>query len=208
MSLTILIMQPDALLRAGLQRFFRQLHPDAEVVCVESLMALGACAQLRHATLIVSDLSDGHTPAERGIEWLLWLQCQREGQPLLIISEHCTPELASRLESQADISLATPYEEQVQLSQSVMRVMAGEKTLSARIGGGARQKSRRVALTATEQRVLGLLHKGYSVSWIADEMCRSIKTISSHKRNIMSRMGVRSEVELFARVYETQWDVG
>jgi DNA-binding NarL/FixJ family response regulator len=53
-----------------------------------------------------------------------------------------------------------------------------------------------VALTPAERSVLQYLSKGYTGVEIATSLFRSQKTISSHKRNIMRKLGAKTEIEL------------
>lgn len=52
------------------------------------------------------------------------------------------------------------------------------------------------SLTQREQDVLLLLAKGRSVPFIAEELCISKSTVSTHVRHIYEKMGVHSKQEL------------
>lgn len=58
--------------------------------------------------------------------------------------------------------------------------------------------ARRQLLAPREQQVLNALLNGHSVSDIAFQQGRSVKTVSFQKRHLMQRLGLHSEVELFA----------
>ncbi len=51
-------------------------------------------------------------------------------------------------------------------------------------------------LTAREREVLQLLAEGKSTTQIADCLCVSVKTVESHRKQIMSKSGIRSVAEL------------
>jgi len=53
-----------------------------------------------------------------------------------------------------------------------------------------------VNLTCAERRVLELLDQGKNGVQISHELFRSQKTISSHKRNIMKKLGLTEDIEL------------
>jgi DNA-binding NarL/FixJ family response regulator len=51
-------------------------------------------------------------------------------------------------------------------------------------------------LTAREREVLQLMAEGKSTNQIADCLCVSVKTVESHRKQIMSKSGIRSVAEL------------
>jgi two-component system, NarL family, response regulator NreC len=51
-------------------------------------------------------------------------------------------------------------------------------------------------LSAREREVLQLLSEGKSTIFIAEHLCLSVKTIETHRQNIMSKLSVRSVAEL------------
>jgi DNA-binding NarL/FixJ family response regulator len=53
-------------------------------------------------------------------------------------------------------------------------------------------------LTPAENRVLACLYRGWSLTHTARALQRSIKTVSAQKRQLMKKLGVDSEVALFA----------
>lgn len=58
--------------------------------------------------------------------------------------------------------------------------------------------ARRLLLPPREQQVLNALLRGHSVTDIAHQQGRSVKTVSFQKRQLMQKLGLNSEVELFA----------
>jgi two-component system capsular synthesis response regulator RcsB len=56
-----------------------------------------------------------------------------------------------------------------------------------------------MALTRRELDVLTYLFSGMNVSAVAAKMHRDIRTISTHKRNAMAKLGFKNDSELFAQ---------
>ncbi|QMV53732.1 response regulator transcription factor [Ewingella americana] len=56
-----------------------------------------------------------------------------------------------------------------------------------------------IALTRRELDVLTYLFSGMNVSSVAAKMYRDIRTISTHKRNAMAKLGFKNDSELFAQ---------
>jgi len=57
------------------------------------------------------------------------------------------------------------------------------------------QERKSVTLRGQEKQVLILSAQGYTVSQIADRMCRAVDTVKTYKRALFERLGVRSITE-------------
>ncbi|MEI9917715.1 MAG: response regulator transcription factor [Bacteroidota bacterium] len=57
-------------------------------------------------------------------------------------------------------------------------------------------------LTSREVDIIRLIVKGYSTSLIADELNLSPHTISTHRKNIIRKLKIKSPVELVAQAYD------
>lgn len=194
----VVIMYSCPLTLMGLQRFLSRLLPRATLLCVNSLAALRNDPQVPQADFIISDLHDAQEKAESGIAWLTWLQLIRSGRPLLVLTDdEELPELTLLLES-PDVSFISLRERQHVLSELIGNVLAGSRVVHQQTQRSARREPQQ-ALTAAEQQVYQLLQKGYGVTQIAQQLCRSVKTVSTHKRRVMVKLDAHSEVELFSR---------
>lgn len=58
-----------------------------------------------------------------------------------------------------------------------------------------------VGFTPAESTVLNYLSKGWSGAEISKVLFRSEKTISTHKRNIMGKLGVKDDFELSQKIH-------
>ncbi len=193
----VVVMHPCPLTLAGLQRFLGELLPQANVRYTRSLEALRNDPLVPQADFIISELYDVKEGAKSAIIWFAGLQLMRNGRPLLVLTDdEEIPELTLLLESPG-ASLASLREQQDALGKLIGDVLAGSRVVNQRIRRPLRREPRE-ALTAAELQVYALLQKGYGVSQIAARLCRSVKTVSTHKRRVMAKLNVRSEVELFS----------
>lgn len=193
----VVIMHPCPLTLAGLQHLLSQMLPEATFYCISTLAAMREDLSVPHADLIVSELYDSTEGPGNGIAWLSWLQMIRDGKPLLVLTEYeNTPELALLLEN-ASVSLLSLRGSMNTLSERINQVLNGTRTIENQTWRQARHKPLQT-LTATERQVYRLLQKGYGVSQIADRLCRSVKTVSTHKRRMMLKLNAQTEVELFS----------
>ncbi|MEJ2721979.1 MAG: response regulator transcription factor [bacterium] len=91
------------------------------------------------------------------------------------------------------------------LVRAIREVLAGNMYLSPEVTPGvvdthfASSKKANPAfatLTAREREVLQLLAEGKTTKWIASELTISVKTVETHRRNIMEKLDLHSVAEL------------
>jgi len=104
------------------------------------------------------------------------------------ILKHCAFEELSR-------AIHTVLSDQVYLSPAIAGIVV--KELSQPAGGRARrQRSGLSMLTSREREVLQLISEGHSAREIAQRLNLSVKTIETHRRQVMEKLGIRSVAEL------------
>ncbi|MNT48573.1 Transcriptional regulatory protein RcsB [compost metagenome] len=94
--------------------------------------------------------------------------------------------------------LVLKHEPAIALAQCVQQVLAGRRSYSHKTRQLLTHDNNRVkALTARELDVLSYLFSGKSVTTAALMMHRDVRTISTHKRNAMHKLGFHNDGELF-----------
>jgi len=85
-----------------------------------------------------------------------------------------------------------------ELVSAVRNVVANKKYLSPEISGTVIEETLPTSspLTTREREVLQLLAEGKTVKEIASQLCLSIKTIHTHRKQIMEKLGIHSIAEL------------
>lgn len=197
----IIIGHACNLTRRGLTQILTRLLPQADIVSVGSLLTAGIYPEIIMADLVVSDISYEVSQQAGSLEQLLLLPKIREGKPVLIIEEReQSPALLLQLVAFPNVSVISAEASRQRISAQIAEILAGKRVLEmmpeATATVAPKTKER---LTNSEQRVMALLQAGLSVTQIAGQLCRSVKTVSTHKRQIMRKFGVTSEVALFAR---------
>lgn len=195
-----IVMHPCPLTRRGLLCFLMTQLPAFTFQAANSFSDMGRLPQLTQADLVVSDLSDEERNATGGADWLMWLQYIRGEQPLVVITEELLESQLGSLSRQPFISVLALQTPEALLSQQLDMVLAGQQVISPLLSALSAPPSELERLTGTELQVLKLLHAGQSVTQIADRLCRSVKTVSTHKRHLMFKLRVDNEIALFARV--------
>lgn len=116
---------------------------------------------------------------------------------------HSDPALLTQLARFSNISLISANASRQKLNAQLTEILDGKQIIEMMPAPAQQAAEKRTEKpTASEQRVMTLLRAGYSVTQIAGQLCRSVKTVSTYKRQIMRKFGVTSEVALFAQKYE------
>ncbi|MBW7981901.1 response regulator transcription factor [Enterobacillus tribolii] len=204
-AVRIIIGHACILTRRGLVQLFAGLLPQADILSVGSLLTAGIYPEIIMADLVVSDIGHDVVSSAAGTEQLLLLPQIREGKPLVMIAEGEHPALLMQLARFSNVSLISANASRQKLNAQLTEILDGKQVIEMMPAPAPAQQvaeKRREKLTASEQRVMALLRAGFSVTQIAGQLCRSVKTVSTHKRQIMRKLGVTSEVALFAQKYE------
>jgi two-component system response regulator NreC len=87
------------------------------------------------------------------------------------------------------------------LVEAVRAVLRGESYMSRRVtplsgGGGSDVEDRYATLTPREREVLHLVAGGLTSDEIADRLSLSIRTVETHRANIMAKLGIRNQIRL------------
>lgn len=132
-----------------------------------------------------------HNPSEE-------LVLTREVNPfqtlILLSSRQCM--LARQLLQSCCCSLLCVDERQIHFREIIECSLYNKRYISP-LFCGLQKAAGRVTFTKAESRVLAALKEGCSGVEMAQKFHRSQKTISSHKRRIMHKLGVTNDVGLF-----------
>jgi|SRR5690606_37412777 DNA-binding NarL/FixJ family response regulator len=206
-TIRIMIVDDHRLMRDGLSMLLSQ-HSDIEVVgTVESgEEAINACAAQSPDVVLMDIMMGGMT----GIEATRWIKEQNNGIKVIIISSEIRKDL---LEAgiQCGIDGYIPKDIDVEtLHQAIHTVFNGGRYFNEAITNlvfeefyhkkKLTQPSGKITLrndlTAREQEVLALVADGKTNKEVAEELFISVKTVDTHKMNILDKLGLRNTAEL------------
>jgi two-component system invasion response regulator UvrY len=200
MTYEILIADDHAIIRDGLKKIIADTE-DLKVVdeaCNGSEVLQKVRA--REYALIILDMS---MPGRNGLELIKLIKSERPKQPILIFSMHPEEQYAVRalrvgasgyLSKEADSDLLVPATRKVAqggvfISTKVAELLAIDKSLHA-------ENPSHMLLTDREFEIFSRIVAGVSLTDIAHELSLSVKTVSTHKSNILGKMNLHSDVEL------------
>jgi DNA-binding NarL/FixJ family response regulator len=203
MKIAILLAEDNRMVREGLRALLDR-QSDMEVVgeAADGREAV-ALARRHRPSVAVLDLA---MPVLNGIDAAREIAAARLGTRIIILSVHserCFVTEALQAGAAGYVLKDCAFEE---LANAIRAAAAHRTYLSSAvaqivvadyIGRSARQPSTVFAvLTDRERQVLQLLAEGRSTKQIAADLAVSIKTVETHRSNIMKKLGLHSIAEL------------
>jgi DNA-binding NarL/FixJ family response regulator len=199
-KIEVLVADDHAIIRDGL----KNILADTEdmVVAGEAMNGHTALDLVRERDwgLVVLDLS---MPGRSGVELIKLIKTERPQCPVLIFSMHPEEQYAVRalragasgyLSKEGDSDLILP---------ALRKVAAGGVYFSARVAellvseaAPHSQSLPHSRLSDREFQIFDRIVRGLSLTAIAHELSLSIKTVSTHKSHIMSKMEMKNQVDL------------
>lgn len=196
----VLVADDHPVVRTGLKEILTR-HSDIAVLG-EAESGAEACRLVTQKAwdVIVLDLS---LPDRDGLDVLKEIKRERPKLPVLMLSSHPEEEFAVRAFRAGAAGYVTKRAAPEELVRAVRRLARGlrymspavaEELIGALNSGGDRAPHER--LSDREYQVLCLLGSGKSISRIAQELERSVKTISTYRARILEKMELQTNAQL------------
>jgi len=195
-GIAIVIADDHAMVRGGLQRII-----EAELgmrVTGQAGDGTGTLALLEHTHCDVLLLDLG-MPAPSGRELITRVRTQWPKVAVLVISMHNEPRIVRDALDAGAHGYVTKDSDPEILLEAVRRVAAGGHYLEPKLAHAvlfAPAQATHGSLSPRERQVLRLLADGQSNGAIARALFLSEKTVSTHKANLMAKLGLRSMADL------------
>jgi len=196
----IVIADDHAIVREGLKRIVSSIA-DMEVAG-EAGNGTEVMQRVRELAfdVLVLDLS---MPGRSGMELIKLVRGEKPQLRILVLSMHQESQYAVRAIKNGASGYLTKESAPGQLEQAIRKVASGGAFISAEVAEqlalGAMPGSEAVpheSLSNREFEVLQLLVSGVSMTDIATRLNLSVKTVSTHKTNLMQKMGLQNQSEL------------
>ena len=196
----LVLADDHAILREGLK----------QILLAQSDIGIVAEAQDGHEVMkrvreldfdvLVLDMS---MPGKSGVELIKQVKAERPKLRILVLTMHEEHQYAVRAIRAGASGYLTKESASAQLVSALRKVAAGGAYISAEVAEqlalnampGA-QGAPHEALSDREFQVFRLIAEGKSVSDIAERLNLSVKTVSTHKANLMQKMGVATTGEI------------
>lgn len=196
----ILVVDDHAIVREGL----KQILADVNDMAVRDEAAGGqeALAKIRSGEFDVV-LLDISMPGRSGLEILKEIKAERPKLPVLILSMHAEEQYAVRTLRAGASGYLTKASAPDELIGAIRKVSCGRKYVSSSLAEKLAleldidtKKPPHATLSDREYQVMLMLASGKSVKDIADELCLSVKTISTYRSRVMEKMNMKKNAEL------------
>lgn len=206
MKTEVLVADDHAIIRDGLRKILADT--DDLVVAGEARDGNEALDHIRQRDwgVVLMDLS---MPGRHGIELIRLAKAERPKLPILIFSMHPEEQFAVRAIRAGASGYLSKESDSELLLPAIRKVASGGVFISHKVAELlATDVSRRTdspvhtLLTAREFEIFGEIVRGVSLTDIASKLSLSIKTVSTHKSNILAKMQLGGNVDLFRYAVE------
>jgi len=196
----LVIADDHAIVREGLKRIVAEapdLHVEAEAAEGNEVIKL---VRERDFDVLVTDLS---MPGRSGMELIKLAKTEKPKLRILVLSMHQESQYAVRAIKSGASGYLTKESAPGELVQAIRKIAGGGAYISAEVAeqlalgampGG--EKPPHEMLSDREFEVFRRLVAGASVTEIAASLKLSVKTVSTHKSNLMSKLGISNPSDL------------
>ncbi|HKO87734.1 MAG TPA: response regulator transcription factor [Burkholderiales bacterium] len=197
----ILIADDHEIVRAGLRQFIA-IEEDMEVSGeAESGTQAIDMAKAGEFDVVLLDIS---MPDKNGVDTLKSLKHLRPNLPVLMLSGYAEEQYAINLIRAGAAGYLTKESAAQELVKAIRLVSSGHKYVSPAlaqmlaqdIGGDRAERPLHESLSEREFQVFCKLASGQAVSRIAEELCLSVKTVSTYRTRVLEKMNMSSNAEL------------
>jgi DNA-binding NarL/FixJ family response regulator len=200
MTIRIVIADDHAIVREGLKRIVGDVE-DFTVTgeAADGTQVMKAVRELEFDVLVL-DLS---MPGRSGMELIKLAKTEKPKLRILVLSMHQEMQYAVRAIKSGASGYLTKESAPAQLEQAIRKIAGGGAYISAEVAEqlalGAMPGSETLpheSLSDREFEVFRHLVAGDAVSDIAHQLNLSVKTVSTHKANLMQKLGLSNQTEL------------
>ncbi|MEK6735657.1 MAG: response regulator transcription factor [Pseudomonadota bacterium] len=206
----VMLVDDHAMLRHGMAMLIN-LEPDMEVFA-EAGDGAEALVILKKNDVVDIVLLDVTLATVSGFEVIKIMHIQFPALPVLFVSMHDEAVYAERALRAGARGYVMKQEPGEVLITAIREVLKGNvylskqmqaKLLNRMATGNSEPEQLINSLTPSEFEVLHLIGSGHSSQEIARLLCRSIKTIETHRFNIRSKLNLKDGADLIR--YATRW---
>lgn len=212
MKLRIFLVEDHETIRDGLKLLLNS-QSDMEVVGeADNGRAAVHLAEQFLPDVVVMDIS---MPEVNGFQATKKLKERCPQAKVLILTRHTEPVYLQELLQAGASGYVLKQSKSEELIRAILAVAAGQAYLDPAIteravtqlreSGQVARKVPKANLTAREADVLRLIALGYVNKEVAARLNLSIKTVEAHKSNAMSKMGMKSRVDIVRYAMLQDW---
>jgi DNA-binding NarL/FixJ family response regulator len=207
-TIRIVVCDDHAIVREGLKGILGA-QPDFQVIG-EASDGHEVMKRVRELEMDVL-LLDMSMPGKSGVELIKLVKAEKPKLRILVLTMHEEHQYAVRAIRAGASGYLTKEGASAQLVTALRKVAGGGAYISAEVAEqlalGAMPDANAAPhekLSDREFQVFRMIAEGKSVSEIADRLNLSVKTVSTHKANVLAKMGLSSQGELIRYALENK----
>lgn len=146
---------------------------------------------------------DINLPDRSGLDLLAELKRERPGMPVLILTISAEEQFALQALRAGAAGYVTKDSAPEELVRAVRKVVSKGRYVSSNVAerlavwvDGSAEKLPHESLSAREFQVFRILASGRTVSSAAEELCISVKTVSTYRARVLEKMSLKTNAEL------------
>jgi len=200
----ILLVDDHTIVRHGLVRILSEMECKFEIDQASNGQEALAMFNSVDYALVLLDIS---MPGRNGLEILKCIKRDKPTVPVLMLSMHSEGQYAVRSLRLGAAGYITKESASHELQGAVSKVLSGGKYLGpsmAELLAETLFESKKSvehlheSLSDREQQLVGMMATGKTMTEIANELCLSIKTISTYRTRILEKLNLRTSGEIIA----------
>jgi DNA-binding NarL/FixJ family response regulator len=206
-TIRILLVDDHKMIRDGIRAL---LHDTTEIVIADEAENGREALELLRGGELKVDLivMDVRMPEMNGIEATKIIAEEFPAIPVLSLSMHDEVEYISKMLQAGASGYLLKNAGKVELVMALKKVAAGEKYFSSEVsyammmnyisGDGKKDRGPRenVQLTKREEEIIKLIASEMTNQEIADKLNISLRTVDTHRRNLLQKLGVKNTAGL------------
>ena len=196
----ILMADDHPIVRMGMKKILEKAHDMIVADEAETGAEVLNKALSNHYDIVLLDIS---MPGRSGLEVLTQLKKEKPDLPVLILSMYPEEEYAVRALKTGASGYLTKKSASGELVTAIRKVSTGQKYIGSSLASllasyleTDQEKKPHETLSNREYQVMRMISSGKSLTKIADELCLSLRTVSTYRTRIMSKMNLTSNAEL------------
>ena len=196
----VLICDDHPIVRKELRQILEQEQASVTIGEAASAPEAVDLARKKPWDIVVIDIT---MPGRSGLELLKDLKRERPNIPVLVLSVHPADQYAVRVLRAGASGYLTKESAPEELLTAIRQILRGGRYISPSVGetlaadlGRPADEAPLHGLSDREFEVMRLLTSGKRASEIAEELCLSVKTVSTYRTRFLQKLGLRTTAEI------------
>lgn len=208
MTLRIILADDHPIVRSGVRSLLENQSKATVVADVSSPAELVEAIHAHPCDIVLTDFSMPRGQVADGLHMLGLVHRRWPTLPVIVLTMVNNAGVLNSILATGVRGLLGKSDALTELTLAVQAVSHGRDYLSAGIrksldiARSGNQLSAQPVLSKRETEVLRLFASGFTVSEIASQLSRSVKTISRQKMDAMAKLGLKSDLDVYAYARE------